>query len=103
MERLRLLMMFQSGDPESWISAAEHVRDWLNADQDLTFFDEGSTDQGSYYGDGEKEHDDDDDPIDPQDELLHRREDRDDWDYDDDGPHSTAATCCCTAHPARYS
>ena len=67
--------MFQSGDPESWISAAEHVRDWLNADRDLTFFNEGSTDQGSYDGEGEEENEDDDDSIHPQDELLRRRDD----------------------------
>eukprot|EP00435_Cladocopium_sp_Y103_P008885 s1753_g2.t1 len=64
-----LLMMFPSRDPERWISAAESVRDWLQADGDWSFFDEGSAEHGSQRGeeDGEKKTRDDDESIDPQD------------------------------------
>eukprot|EP00435_Cladocopium_sp_Y103_P025443 s995_g6.t1 len=88
-----LLMMFQSRDPEQWISAAESVRDWLNAGRDWSFFDVGSTQHGSNHPEeGEEETQrEDDDTVDPQDELLHRRgEDRDDGDSGSDGAAAAA-------------
>eukprot|EP00435_Cladocopium_sp_Y103_P040753 s121_g11.t1 len=81
-----LMVLFQSKDAVRWISAAEGARGWLNADRDRTFFDQGSTEQGSVHG--EEGHDDDDDVlVDPQDALLHR----DRGDRDGEGPGSDSA------------
>ena len=63
--------MFQSGDPEQWISIAESIRDWLNSDRDCSFFDMADTQHGSMRGEEgeEEERSDDDEPVDPQDRL----------------------------------
>eukprot|EP00435_Cladocopium_sp_Y103_P023304 s2901_g5.t1 len=68
-----LIAMLQSRDQARWISAAESVRDWLEADRDWTFFDEGSTVQGSIHGEEGEEEDrgEDDELVDPQDALSH--------------------------------
>ena len=60
--------MFQSCDPEKWISAAESSMYWLNADY-WNFFGVGETERGSVHGEGEEDQqrDDDEQSIDPQD------------------------------------
>ena len=64
-----LLVMLQPGDPEQWISAAESIMDWLNADRDWSFFDVGETEHGSVREEGEEEEDrrSDDETVDLQD------------------------------------
>ena len=60
--------MMQSRHPEWWISAAELVRNWLNADHDWRFFDMGETEHGSVREEGGEEDDrSDDESVDPQD------------------------------------
>ena len=62
------LVVFQSGDPEQWISAAESIRYWLNSDSDCIFFDMAEIEHGSMREEGEEEeHLDDDESVDPQD------------------------------------
>ena len=100
-----LLVMFQSEDPHLWIDAAYNMKGWLEADRDWSYFEFGSTDDGSNRdeGEGEEEDQDDDDEEDPQDRILRKRNleerERDDpgdddggegdggrpstWDYDD--------------------
>ena len=63
-----LLVMLQPGDPEQWISAAESIMDWLNADRDWSFFDVGETEHGSVREEGEEEdRRSDDETVDLQD------------------------------------
>ena len=55
-----LMVKFQSKDPPQWIDAAHRLKDWLQADRDWSFFDEGSTENESEDGpdqpeEGEKE------------------------------------------------
>ena len=65
-----LLVMLQSGDPERWISAAQSMMDWLDADRDWSFFDMEETERGSNREEGEEEEcRSDDNPIDPQDQY----------------------------------
>jgi hypothetical protein len=78
-----LLVMFQSKEPQLWIDAVYHVRDWLDTGRDWSFFEEGTTRHGSHWEEGEESERDDDDDIDPQD-LPPEEGDRDD-DRDRDG------------------
>ena len=48
-----LLVMFQGGDPEAWIRAAEQVRSWLEYGS-LDYFDEPETVVGSPKAQGEE-------------------------------------------------
>ena len=63
------MVKFQSKDPLQWIDAAFLLKDWLQAERDWSFFDEGSTENGSEkHEEGEEDsHGDGDDAIDPQD------------------------------------
>ena len=88
-----LLVMFQSEDPHLWIDAAYNMKGWLEADRDWSYFEFGSTDDGSNRdeGEGEEEDQDDDDEEDPQDRILRRRnleererDDPGDEDHDED-------------------
>ena len=87
------LVMFQSKEPQLWIDAAYHVRDWLDAGRDWNFFEEGTTRHGAQYEEGEEEErDDDDDDVDPQD-LPHADDgggDRDGREAGEGGASSSA-------------
>jgi len=62
--------MLQSGDPERWISAAQSMMDWLDADRDWSSFDMEETERGSNREEGEEEEcRSDDNSIDPQDQY----------------------------------
>ena len=70
-----LMVMFQPKDPNLWIDAAFNVKGWLEANRDSSYFEEGSTAQGSVREDeGEEEEHSDDDHVDPQDRALHDAE-----------------------------
>ena len=70
-----LMVMFQSKDPNLWVDAAFNVKGWLEANRDSSYFEEGSTAQGSVREDeGEEEEHSDDDHVDPQDRALHDAE-----------------------------
>ena len=64
-----LMVKFQWKDPLQWIDAVFLLKDWLQAERDWSFFDEGSTENGSEkHEEGKEEsHGDGDDAIDPQD------------------------------------
>ena len=50
-----LMVKFQSKDPLQWIDAAYRLKDWLQADRDWSFFDEGSTENESEDGPDQRE------------------------------------------------
>ena len=69
------MVMFQSKDPNLWVDAAFNVKGWLEANRDWSYFEEGTTAQGSVREDeGEEEEHSDDDDVDPQDRALHDAE-----------------------------
>ena len=77
-----LLIKFQSGKPEEWIRAAEQVRDWIQHDGAVDFFEDAPTDAGESDGDRNE-----------QCEGEGEEEDRNDsdrsYDYDDDEEDNT--------------
>ena len=66
-----LLVLFQSGQPEHWMEAADRVMDWCNHDGAMDFFDLAETEVGSPRSDQEGEHEEEetlsDDPSQPGD------------------------------------
>jgi len=62
-----LLVIFQTREPEQWISAAESIMEWLNTNRDWSFFDIGEREQGSVRDEGEEEDRRSDESVDPQD------------------------------------
>ena len=78
-----LLIRFQSGKPEEWIRAAEQVRDWIQHDGAVDFFEDAPTEAGES----------DDDERNEQCEGEGEEEDRDDsdrsYDCDDDEEDNT--------------
>ena len=46
-------MIFRSEDPHLWIDAAYNMKGWLEADRDWSYFEFGSTEDGSIRDEGE--------------------------------------------------
>ena len=77
-----LLIKFQSGKPENWIQAAEQVRDWVNHDGAVDFFEDALTEAGDslYSASHPAEEGEEEEEEEERDDASDRS-----YDYDYDG------------------